>query len=239
MKTFLVTVILAVAVLAADAQKPLNSVKADVSNLIYGDYSLSFERQMYRNSSLSIRMGYLQPFNHLFNKYNIDLSGDKTGFDTSLEYRFFVARKNKTMLSGFYAAPYLRFASLNLNFIDEIQITPFSVSLTYSNIGAGLQLGVQKYLSAKSGSFLNHIVYDFHFLGGGFDRHNLTLAYQELKNPDDYDYKQIEDDIRSYFEKVPFLTRSLKFNYLNSLLSVDLPFYLPGLRAGFSIGYSF
>ncbi|MFA9391747.1 MAG: hypothetical protein ACERKD_18195 [Prolixibacteraceae bacterium] len=229
--------------LKAQNQKPLivDNIKVELGNLSYGDYSFSMERKIATKSSLSLRLGYLQPFNHLLNKYDINLSGDKTGFDTSLEYRFFLLGKQKDKLLGFYAAPYFRYANLSLNFLDEIQISPFSVALNYSNIGAGIQLGVQGRLNGdgNSNSFLNHIIYDFHLLGGGIDWHKLSMKYQAMKNPDEYDYGQIEDDIRGYFDKYPILNRKLQFGYLSNKLGVTLPLVLPGLRAGFSIGYQF
>lgn len=219
----------------------LSNIKLELPNLLYGDYSVALERQMAKASSLSVRFGYLQPFNHLFKKYNIDLKGSKTGYDLSVEYRFFPFGKNRNQLIGFYAAPYVRYASLNLNFIDEIQITPFSVAVGYSNLGAGLQLGFQKQLRSqkKPKNFLSHIICDFHLIGGGIDRHSLSMNYQEMKNPDEYNYGNIEDDIRGYVDQYPFLEKKLKFGYLNNKLGVSLPLVLPGLRAGFSVGYSF
>lgn len=218
-----------------------NNIKLEVSNLLYGDYSLNYERKMTEKSSLSIRLGYLQPFNHLFNKYEIDFSGKKDGFDTSLEYRFFVLGNKRNELEGMYVAPYLRYAKLNLNFIDEIQITPFSIDFGYSNIGAGLQFGIQGRFGKMSSTneFWKHLVYDVRILGGGVDRHVLKMTFNRLKDTDDYNYGEIVDYITELFESYPFLTRKLDFNYLNSLRSVKLPVVLPGLRAGFSIGYSF
>ena len=241
-KCFILFAILCVILPLAKAQIKtpwINNIKLEVPNLLYGDYSFAVERKVMKNTSVSFRLGYLQPFNHLFKKYDIKLDGNKSGIDASMQYRFYLAGKKRSELLGFYFAPYLRYASLSLDFIDEIQFTPFSVSFTYSNIGAGLQLGIQKQLKGKSGSLLNHIVYDFHFIGGGFDRHTLSMRYQEMKDPDEYNYGAIEEEIRGYFDKFPFLSRKLKFGYLNNKLGVTLPLVLPGLRTGFSIGYHF
>lgn len=219
----------------------VNNIQLEMTNLLYGDYSLSAERKVYNNMSASLRLGYLQPFNRLANRYNWNLNGKKSGFDASLEYRIYAAGKNRNELQGFYLAPYVRYASLSLDFLGEIQQSPIGVDLSYSNIGAGLQLGFQKHLGQNKPDdhWLKHFVYDVHLLGGGIDRHSLSMSFRELKNPDEYDFGQVEAEVRNFLDKYPFIASRLDFSYLNSLLKVNLPLVLPGLRAGFSVGYVF
>lgn len=226
----------------AYSKEPLvNNLKLEIPNMLYGDYSLSAERKVYKNMSVSLRLGYLQPFNRLANRYNWQLEGEKTGFDASFEYRIFIAGKQRNNLMGFYIAPYVRYASLSLDFLGEIQQSPIGVDLSYSNIGAGLQLGFQKHLGQNKPDdhWLKHFVYDVHLLGGGIDQHSLSMSFRELKNPDEYDYGQVEAEVRNFLDKYPFIASRLDFSYLNSLLKVNLPLVLPGLRAGFSVGYVF
>lgn len=240
-KAFILSIALfAVVVLSAQKRKlvVVDNVKIGLSNLIYGDYSVSVERRVTNQSSLNLRLGYLQPFHSAFKYYEIDLDGKKDGFDGSLEYRFFFTGKKRSELLGFYVGPYLRFANLKLNFVDHIEITPFHVNFAYSNIGAGIQLGFQNELKSQH-EFLKNIVYDFYFLGGGIDRHQLKLGYRELKNPEEFDYGSIEDDIEAYFEKIPFIQGKLNYNVAKSLLNIKLPLVLPGIRVGFSVGYRF
>lgn len=219
----------------------VNNVKLEIPNMLYGDYSLSVERKVHHNMSASLRLGYLQPFKRLARRNAWDLNGKQSGFDASLEYRIFVAGKNQKELQGFYLAPYVRYATLSLDFLGEIQQSPIGIDLSYSNIGAGLQLGFQKQLGKNKpeGHFLKRLVYDVHLLGGGIDQHSLSMSFRELKNPDEYDYGLVEDEVRNFLEKYPFVAKRLDFSYLNSLLKVNLPLVLPGLRAGFSVGYVF
>lgn len=241
MQKFLFILFILIVQVAGSKELLINNIKLELPNMLYGDYSLSAERKVYNNMSASIRLGYLQPFNRPARKYNWNLNGKKSGFDASLEYRIFVVGKNRNELQGIYLAPYLRYATLSLDFLGEIQQSPIGVDLSYSNVGAGIQLGFQKQLGRNKpeGHFLKHLIYDFHLLGMGFDRHSLTMSFRELKNPDEYDYGLVEDEVREFLEKYPFIANRLDFNYLNNLLKVKLPLVLPGLRAGFSVGYVF
>ena len=53
---------------------------------------MSLEHAFSKNTSLELRVGYLQPFNSLFNRYNIQMDGKKNGMDWSLQYRYFFDR---------------------------------------------------------------------------------------------------------------------------------------------------
>ncbi len=236
---FLITIGCVQFVYSQHSKSPfVHNAKLELTNMVYGDYSFSIEHKLPKNSSLSLRVGYLSPFSNLFKKYEIEMNGNKSGFDASFEYRYFWLGNNKNELQGIYIAPYVRYASLSMNFFDDIQMMPFRVGLNYSNIGAGLQLGYQGRVKS-SNKFLNRIVYDFHFLGGGIDRHRIKISYKEMKDSEDFDYGTIKDDIEGYLEKYPFLQKRMDFTALNSLLNIKLPIVLPGLRGGFSVGYAF
>lgn len=228
--------------LLAFGKKPIRpidrSIKLEIPNMLYGDYSLSYEREIMQNSSLSLRLGYLKPFGYALKTLGLSSTQLPKGSDASLEWRFFVAGKKKADLQGLYVAPYIRYAKLNLKIIDEIDFSPVNVRMKYTNIGGGLQIGYQGKFKSKN-EFMSHIVYDFHLIGGGVDNHILTIAYNGLKDSQNFEEGTIQNEVLKVLEDYPLLINKLNIPQLNNLINVPIPIVLPGLRAGFSIGYSF
>lgn len=213
-----------------------NTVKIGFSDAFLGNYNLSYERVINDNNSLQLKFGYMNPINSLFISESTitpkayTLRETSGGLNASLEYRFFLSRRE--IPQGFYIAPYLRFFNQSMVYTDEISDRHFNVDSKLGTVGLGAQLGYQL--------VVNEIfTFDFYFFGAGIDRHTIRLKYQLEEPQSGFDYGTITDDVSQVFEDINYLEEQLEHTVNDDNLTSKLPFIFPGFRLGISVGVAF
>jgi hypothetical protein len=228
--------IVAFILIASEGFSQENVIKLGLANTIYGDYSLSYERMINSNNSVTLKVGYLQPTSSLFIEpvnFSTDEFSVKSvdgGFHSSVEYRFYFGKSKAPQ--GFYVAPYARYGQINGVYTDMARGTQFDVSSTGSMFGVGAQLGAQWLIN-------DLISIDFSFFGAGIERYCAKLKYT-TSDHSDYDYNNITGDIKNYVEEINYLAKRLTLDVNNPTNMVaKLPFLFPGFRFSISIGVAF
>jgi hypothetical protein len=213
-----------------------NIVKAGVTGLLLGDMNLGYERMMNENSSLNIKLGFLNPtMSPFISENNItprayNLVEANGGITASFEYRFYLSPK--TGLNGFYIAPYLRYLSLNMVFDDEIEGYDFFVHTKNNSFGMGGQLGYQWI-------FNELIIIDFFFFGTGIDFHHAEFKYVMENKPPEFSYSMVTTHVDDVFADITYLHKKLTHEINSDNHVTKLPFFFPGIRMGLSVGIAF
>ncbi len=230
-KSFLVVLLFATSI--AFSQE--NSIKTNLFGISYGSYGLTYEREIVPGNTLSLsgaywnlNYGFMPIFDWASFTGSVKLTDMYSGFHTTLEYRFYM---NKEIMSGFYMAPYARYAQHNLMLFDEIRGTNFDVETKLSGLALGFQMGYQWVLSKG-------FTIDWFFVGLGVERYVINGNYVTA-NSSSFNYSTIVKDVRDVFEGWNYFEKRLTTDSYNDRLHVKLPFLGPSFRSGFSIGYAF
>ena len=213
-----------------------NALKTGLSDALTGYMNLSYERKINETQSLLFKFGYMQPTRSPFISEEtltpdpLTMEDANGGINTSIEYRFYVAKKKSP--HGLYLGPYFRYFNQALKYTDEIDDRIFNVDLNSNSFGIGGIIGHQVIIS-------DIIVLDFSFFGAGVDLHNIKFQYQSQQPGEEFDYSSIEGDIREVFKDIDYLEKKLNFTPHNDKLITKLPFLFPGFRIGVSAGIAF
>lgn len=187
--------------LQVDAQKLIggnNIIKGNLTSFALKNYHLSFERSLNHFMSVSASYRYMPkgslPLQAIAKKY---IDNPAINFDLfqmgnnalTFESRFYLGLQK---MSGFYIAPYARFADFDLSVPVEYTYTPegsFIAPTAITQItnldgvikstSYGAYIGLQKQLLTK-------LVIDIWFIGGHFGSSNGTLNFvapQDAKLP--------------------------------------------------------
>lgn len=181
--------------LQVNAQKLIggkNILKGSLTSLALKNYHISYERSLNRFMSLSASYRYMPkgnlPLQSIAKKYidnsaiNFDLF--QMGNDAlTLEGRFYLGLQK---MSGFYIAPYARFANFDLAVPVEYTYTPDAtvgaiisptpitktadLNGTIKSNSYGAYIGIQKQLMTK-------LVLDIWFIGGHYGNSNGNLKF--------------------------------------------------------------
>lgn len=213
-----------------------NILKTGISNALFGDFNLSYERMVNEKSAVQFKIGYFNPMvSFTLSEKVITPEGyvfmeDKGGFHTSFEYRFYL-QEGKTM-QGFYLAPFVRHFNQRVKYTDMIDGDKFNVDVKALNFGIGAQLGYQIIIHEA-------FTLDFYFLGLSLDHYSGTLNYTLSQPRSGFNYASITDNIDDTFEDYGFLSKNLKHNVQTDRDNVKVPFFFPGIRIGISAGIAF
>lgn len=219
-----------------------NALKYEVLNSIYGDYSITYERLIKNRTALNFRIGYLNLYDFATGNEYFTIDWKSTGFNTSLEYRYFLSEKNGIMGEGFYVGGYARYVEFSLGEISSQEV-PFSIRSDLSYAGVGLHFGIQQSLrklihtNSDVTEQLKRIVFDFHIVGFGLDYYTLKFSLRDV-NPDTYADSEFAKLLDLVYEKYPKLP-TIDYSLLNRSKPVKTPFLWPGIKVGFSVGYKF
>jgi hypothetical protein len=234
MKCILPIIVLFLISVSAFSQK--NAVKVGLTGISYGNYSLNYERHITKNQSININgsfwdldLGFV-PTNLLFTPSDgVELSELKKGFHASIDYRIYV--NTNIALHGFYVAPYLRYWQYNFTMHDEINGMDFNMNSSAISAGAGFSIGYQWIIK-------DHFTIDWTFIGLGIERIMYNGNYITANNSS-YNYSSISTDVHKVFEGWNYFEKRLKTTPHPDRLNVKLPFWSPGIKSGFSLGYAF
>ncbi|MDA3878745.1 MAG: DUF3575 domain-containing protein [Prolixibacteraceae bacterium] len=239
--------------LMGHAQK--NAVKLGLAGTQYGDFTVNYERVLTEKSSLNFNVGYWDLSTSFFNIYKYYTQTDpkaiqfldfKGSMHFSLDYRTYLGQKGA--MRGLYLAPYLRYWGqgvdlLDIMYSDEYEDNyVFDIDTKISSFGVGFQIGYQWIIR-------DQISIDFYFMGIGVER--MTLTGKFTSNVKEMVYNHVTEEVENfnheYFEKsventikgINLISKKAKIEATGDYLLVKIPLWLPGIRTGFTIGYSF
>ena len=152
-----------------------NIIKGNLTSFALKNYHLSFERSLNHFMSVSASYRYMPkgslPLQAIAKKYidnpaiNFDLFQMGNNAFT-FESRFYLGLQK---MSGFYIAPYARFANFDLSVPVEYTYTPDKAGVIKST-SYGAYIGLQKQLLTK-------LVIDIWFIGGHYGNSNGNLNF--------------------------------------------------------------
>ena len=233
-KYILSVVVIFVSVIIGFAQE--NVIKTGLTNALFGDFNLSYERVINENNSLQVKAGYLNPMVSFTISEKLVTPGDYTfvegkgGFHISAEYRFYL--KKGMALKGLYLAPFIRHFNQRLLYTDIISSDLFDVDLKAINFGVGGQIGYQLIIN-------DALTFDFCFIGLSLDHYNGNLKYTLHQPRTGFSYASITDDIDQSLNDYSFLINNRKHYVKADRDDVKIPFFFPGIRIGVSAGIAF
>jgi hypothetical protein len=117
MKHIFLTLIAFIIAINAFSQK--NVVKTTPLGFVYGRYNLQYEKILTDYTSASISASYLKPnllgFDNLIQDFLlIDIKDDWSFNGVAIHFDYRLYSKNKPGPQGFYVAPYIRYAGIDL-----------------------------------------------------------------------------------------------------------------------------
>lgn len=253
MKKILFMSLIMLFALMGHAQK--NAIKLGLFSTQIGDFNVNYERVLTETSSLNFNIGYWD-FNSAFIdglEYMPSSSPDdiqflkfKGSMHTAIDYRMYMGQKGA--MRGFYLAPYIRYWGQGMEMSDIMYSDTyrnqfsFDIDAKINSFGAGIQVGFQWIIR-------KHINLDLYFMGIGIERMTIkakfSSKYDEMVYNSETDeeehlkHKYFEDSVEDAIKDIKLISNKAEIETTDDYLSVKVPLWLPGLRAGFSIGYSF
>jgi hypothetical protein len=198
---------------------------------MFGEYNYRPKR--------SITLGIGIPFDYQ-NEYTInDDRQDVTTQTPSVMagYRMYMGKKP---VSGFYFEPYLKYLKNDIeSFIfTDLDNDPviFRATSKYSGFGVGAQLGVQ-FMIAK------RVALDLFFLGPEANLSKVNFEARDISSSswDSQDAAEAEQKIKDIVNDIPVIGDNIKIDVDASTRRVKADYngFLPGIRAGISVGVRF
>lgn len=211
-----------------------NIVKLNLPNLAFGNITLNYERILSARNSVALNVGFIpsqQPIGIINDAFNTDetvSTPEFSGITATGEYRFYSRKKGAG--SGFYFAPYARYANHKLNFNATIQDNFANVNTQLSAVGLGGQIGMQWLIKDR-------IAIDWGILGLAAQWYTSKTLYTSPLG-EDLDFDAIRADLEMEIEDSP-LTNKLEFTSTENSLQAKMPFLFGGARTYLSVGYKF
>ncbi|MDA3927989.1 MAG: DUF3575 domain-containing protein [Prolixibacteraceae bacterium] len=218
-----------------------NALKVGLLGAPLGDFSLGIEQLIHSDYTMNINIGYWNSKNglidvqNLFNEgQNIWLQNESTAWHGSIEMRKYFSFGQNIKDNKFYWGPYFRFWNYSLLLNDYIknefvtQQQLFDVKAKFNGVGVGVQFGYQVMLTER-------LWLDFYFIGLGVEHVKMKAEYRAV-DVANFDYSFIEGDVNAAFsDKARFIKNNVKVWSAAEKLLIELPTYLPGIRAGVNI----
>jgi hypothetical protein len=213
-------------------------VKWNPASLFLGKIGFLGEYNFKRKSSLTFGIGI--PYDKTLS-YKLDDKSQSISLKTFSVMGGYRMYMGKHAMRGFYFEPYLKYlkndASILINGDLNGRSVDFVTTSNYSAIGLGLQLGVQFMIAKK-------VIFDFFFLGPEANSAHHKAAMHDITSTTPWNQQDANDaqnQINDNIGDVPILGDKLKVTVdANSrTVSSDYKGFLPGFRAGLSIGIRF
>ena len=187
----------------------------------------------------SITVGLGIPIDH---KISYEVNDDPQKLTTQTlslmaGYRMYLGKKN---MSGLYFEPYLKYVKNDIeSFIfTDLDNDPVILRTTsaYSGFGAGAQLGVQFLIR-------NRVVIDFFFLGPEANISKVNVLARDISSSswDAQDAAEAKEKIEDVVDDIPVIGDKIKItaDATTRRVTADYKGFLPGFRAGLSLGVRF
>ncbi len=179
-----------------------------------------------------------------FDKTNtVDYDGMKSdvtshAFSLMAGYRHYLGHKS---MSGFYIEPYVKYLKQDANGLIKTELQGqtaiFDTHAHYEGIGIGAQLGVQ-FMIAKI------VALDFFLLGPEANSSKASTFSTDITDNLGWsfaDAQEVETDIKNNLKDIPFIGDKIgvKVDTNKKTVATDYKGFVPGFRAGASIGIRF
>ncbi len=209
-----------------------NLVKLNLPNLAFGNLTLNYERLLSARNSVALNVGVIpsQSFSSaLTNFVDAEASVPSTfsGLTATVEYRFY--SKKRSAGSGFYYAPYARYAQHNVGFQSDIDDNLANVDARLSTVGLGGQIGIQWLIKDR-------VVIDWGILGLAAQWYNFESTFTAAAG--DINFEEIRAELEMEIDG-SILSNSLEFTNDENSLQARMPFLFGGARTYLAIGYKF
>jgi hypothetical protein len=218
-----------------DVKTSRNQIDFELTGLINGWYQLKYERILGEHISVSLGIGF-KGKEGLLLLSGLDTDQLKTndisfsGFKIIPEVRYYINKTQQYTMDGFYFGAYLKYtklqSDLNGTYINDqlaSYIIEFDADIKITSVGfmVGYRLPFSKKFSI-----------DFLIAGPGAGFYNFSFV-NKRDLPDEF-YEDFNQALENY-SLFDFLNGDFRFTSTN--LKSDL--FMPSLRYGISLGYSF
>lgn len=203
-----------------------------------GKITFGGEFNFKRKQSITLNLGV--PFDKVRSITYDNKSSDITSSAKSamLGYRYYLGKKAR---AGFYAeayAKYVRFAAAGLLNGDlNGQPAKFDSHFNYEGYGGGIQIGYQFYIAKI-------VAMDFYLVGPEANTARFSSSSTDVYDNIPWtlaDAQQAEADIKDNLKKIPYLGEKIAVTVDTNAKNVSTSFkgFMPGFRAGLSVGIRF
>ncbi|RYZ49087.1 MAG: DUF3575 domain-containing protein [Chitinophagaceae bacterium] len=214
------------------------SVKWAPTGLLVGSLSLQAEYNFGERNSLTAKIGLPVNVKHTFTYDDGDVGFSMKATSFLAGYRTYLSKKH---MRGFYFEPFFKYVHHTSEGVGAGNLynrsATFSFTNNYNGVGVGVQLGTQFLIGKR-------FVLDLFFLGPEINSATNSFKATEILNPapwSNYEAKDAEMVTREFIAQFPFVRKNttVVVDRENKRIMADFKGALPGLRTGFSIGYTF
>ncbi len=232
------------ATLPAFAQETFSTPETNVSvkwaptGLLLGSASLQAEYNFGSRNSLTAKIGLPVRVKHTFTYDDGDAGFAMKATSFLAGYRTYFSRKH---MRGLYWEPFFKYVHHTSEGTGAGTLynrsARFSFTNNYNGVGVGVQLGTQFFIGKK-------FVVDVFVLGPEIKSSSNSFKAWEISNTlpwTNYEAKDAENEIREFINQFPFIRNhtTVMVDRDNKLVNADFKGALPGVRAGFSVGFTF
>lgn len=214
-----------------------NIIKVNLPTLAFRNFSLQYERQVGRRTSVAVHVHTMPfgklPFQSTIESLNddVDVQFDKFqigSFGIVPEFRYYVGKKGA--LRGFYIGPFLNYSSYKMDLPIEYNNKTGIFNGKLNAITGGLQIGSQFRLS-------NSLTLDWWILGPNYGSADGTLTFTGALTATEQ--QELSDALEDIKNNAPLKTiKSYTVNNNGATVFAKGPW--GGLRGlGFNLGFRF
>lgn len=217
-----------------------NTVRLNLTPLIINtnNLTLGYERLITPNQSMSLNVGLLL-FPQLLSNESTDVvttgKGNRFGFTTSLDYRFYLSKRNaRPAPDGVYIGPYITYYHYafgnNVHFGNsEVIKNELDIDAAFSMTSIGFELGYQFV-------FWDKLTLDMILIGPSFSYYNgkVKVSGEIDLNEESEAYDYVKEQIK---EKYPWMKTFVDLDAINAGGRFDAPGV--GFRYVIMLGFHF
>lgn len=215
-----------------------SALKWNPASLYFGKVSLIGEYNLKHKKSLTLGIGIPYSKSLTYQLDNKDRNITMKTFSLMAGYRMYLGKKDMT---GFYFEPYLKYLKNDASTLISTNLngkpTDLATTSNYTGFGVGAQLGIQ-FMIAK------RVVFDLFLIGPEANTARHTVVMKDMTSTGSWDAQQAADaqtEINKSIGDLPIIGKKIKVTVdaNTRTVSSDYKGFLPGLRAGLSVGFRF